>query len=190
MSVWNCDVTHGGLCWASPFYNAPSFGDNFGASLEEFRLAQSFWKLPGPPRVSQKFPGDLELLPLDSKSNPELPQKFPGDFPRSYFQNDLPSVRLGKNLLFCSEVVPERAFQSWSWNSQNWGCFWILRRISWLESLSLPLMTVSLIPLRPCFKALHCNMFLVLWPATFPSGFGNFEVSAPRCCSVNNLATF
>ena len=38
------------------------------------------------------------------------------------FQNSLPPVRLGTSLF--SESVPERASQSWSWNSQQyWGYF-------------------------------------------------------------------
>ena len=47
-----------------------------------------------------------------------------------HFQNSLPPVRLGTPLF--SEVVPERASQSWSWNSQQyWGYSWPMASSDW-----------------------------------------------------------
>ena len=75
---------------------------------------------------SEKTPETLSELFLEFPSRVRLgcPKPYNSRYLKApeHFQNSLPPVRLG-TLLF-SEVVPERASQSRSWNSQHyWGYF-------------------------------------------------------------------
>ena len=99
--------------------------------------------------------GDFpEEIPENSRKTPEklserfleFPSRVRLGCPKPYnsrdlrlpeqFQNSLPPVRLGTPLF--SEVVPERASQSWSWNSwQYWGYFWYQALKSGAEFFSI-----------------------------------------------------
>ena len=77
-----------------------------------------------PNNFPEEFPEEFRKDPGNAlKVFPEIPLEAPVHFQNSF----TPPIRLG-TLFFFSEVVPERASQSRSWNFQQyWGHFWCKR---------------------------------------------------------------
>ena len=98
------------LDWATPPVRLGLSGRNSGRNSGKTpeTLSERFLEFPSRVRLGCPKPYNSRHLGL-----PE------------HFQNSLPPVRLGTPLF--SEVVPERASQSRSWNSQQyWGYLWLI----------------------------------------------------------------
>ena len=89
-------------CWAIPPSTAGTFRKKFQKNFEKT-----------PETLSERFLEFRSIIGLGS------PQPYNSRHLRhpEHFQTSLPPVRLGMPLFL--EMVPERASQSWSWNSQQ-----------------------------------------------------------------------
>ena len=92
--------------WAIPPVRLGLSGRNSGKTPET--LSERFLEFPSRVRLGCPKPYNSRHL--------RLPERFPEFSPPQY----------GWGRLFFSELVPERAYQSSSWNSQQyWGYFWL-----------------------------------------------------------------
>ena len=122
-------------------------GSGRGGSVREKNVTRPPQPTTHPPKLMETISRDclFQLIPANSGKTPEtLSELFP-EFPsrerlgcpkpynlrqafegsRAFPAFSTPPARRGTRRLFFSEVVSERASQSWSWNSQqHWGYFW------------------------------------------------------------------